>query len=125
LLEARGARALCRNVLTEAGLGFADTPAIWDGVRHLEVLEALRKEYAPTDVYLVFLAPPDPERRQRMVEVTGSAERLEAWEHDETESHLGELRHRADLVVDAASLRDAEELVIGFLRSVTHWGGSE
>jgi adenylate kinase family enzyme len=100
LLEKQGAEEFCRSVLAAQGRAAAELPVIWDGVRHLPVLEALRRIYAPAPVVLAYLQPPESTRRERVLDRAESeAASPEQWAAHQTESHLNELKRRADLVV--------------------------
>jgi hypothetical protein len=88
---------------------------IWDGVRHVPVLDELRVLYAPAAVTLVALAPPELARRQRFSAQASSPQELHAWEVHETESHLPQLIAQADLVCDAASPAGAAVRVLELL----------
>lgn len=106
LLDDLGPEAFCRTALRSPGATLDDRPVIWDGVRHLRVLAALRSLYdAP--VRLVYLEPPDGPRRERFAREAGSPEQLRRWEADATEQEGVQLAESADLRCTAATAREA------------------
>jgi dephospho-CoA kinase len=103
LLEDLGPRGFCEHALSNAGGTMSARPVIWDGVRHVPVLDELRGLYAPAPVTFVVLAPPEQARRQRFSAAASSREELDAWESHESESQLAQLIAQADFVYDASS----------------------
>jgi hypothetical protein len=84
LLEEVGPDGLVAAVLEFGGLDSA-TPAIWEGVRHLSVFEALRARYAPIAVDLFYLSPPEGPRLARARQSAGTSRRRAVWEAHQTE----------------------------------------
>ena len=99
LLERLGPDGLITAVLNASGLGTGDS-AIWEGLRHRSVLDSLRALYAPIQVQLFFLSPPEGDRLARAQHEAGGAKRLRRWESHETES-VAALVTEADLNVSA------------------------
>ena len=115
LLEDLGPRGFCERALSNAGGTMSTRPIIWDGVRHVPVLDELRGLYAPAPVTFVVLAPPEQARRQRFSAAASSREELDAWESHESESQLAQLIAQADLVCDEPSPQLATVRVIDLL----------
>ena len=111
LYRSLGATGFCEAVLTRAGRTVADRPVVWDGVRHADVIAALRTLY-PVPVQLVFLRPPEGARRERFLREAGSAERFAALESHRTESELRDLERTADLVCRTQSIADAAQAAL-------------
>jgi dephospho-CoA kinase len=103
LLDELGALLFCKRALGVAAVSREVRPVAWDGVRHPEVLEALRELYAPVPVRLVMLAPEETARRRRVEARGGSAEERAHWEAHKTESHLGWLEGESALVCKAST----------------------
>jgi adenylate kinase family enzyme len=101
LLDELGPSGLCERALVRAGAKSTTRPVIWDGVRHVPVLDALRELYAPDAVILVVLSPPEAARRRRFTTGTMSPEQQRAWEVHESENNLEALTREADLVCEA------------------------
>jgi len=117
LLEALGPRDFCERALSSAGVTMSTRPVVWDGVRHVPVLDELRGLYAPAPVTFVVLAPPEQARRQRFSAAASSIEELNAWESHESESQLAQLIAQADLVCDAPSAEAATREILGMLEN--------
>jgi hypothetical protein len=115
LVETLGPQGLLSAVREAKGLGGGDS-AIWEGVRHLSVLNSLRADYSPTAVSLFFLSPPEAERLARAKEEAGSPDRLATWERHSTEN-LDALRPEADLEVEKPTPTEAANHIIDFIRS--------
>lgn len=115
LLEDLGPRGFCERALASAGVTTQTRPVIWDGVRHVPILDELRGLYAPASVTLVVLAPPELARHQRFSAEASSLDELHAWESHDSESHLVQLVAQADLVCDSPSPRLATVRVIDLL----------
>jgi adenylate kinase family enzyme len=115
MLRDLGPRGLCERALEIARATSDTRPVIWDGVRHLPVLDELRRLYAPTELILVVLKPPEHARRQRLAERASSPEQLETWEADDTESHLAQLAVNAQLICDAATPKNATARILELL----------
>lgn len=106
LLEDLGPEPFCRAALRCAQATLKDRPVIWDGVRHLGILTALRSLYdAP--VRLIYLEPPDGPRRERFARDANSPEQLRRWEADPTEREGHQLADAADLRCAATTTREA------------------
>ncbi len=118
------AEGMARAVLDRAGVDLGHVPVIWDGVRHVQIDDALRGLYAPAPVLLVVLRPPERERRARLLAEAGTVERLRRWERHETESHLDELASRAASVCAAPTLADAIDDVQRLVATVASAGGN-
>jgi hypothetical protein len=117
MLRDLGPRGLCELALARAALTTEVRPVIWDGVRHVPVLDELRGLYAPAAVTLVVLAPPEAARYDRFSASASSQKELDAWEAHETESHLPDLISEADLVCDEASPAGATATLLRLLAS--------
>lgn len=102
LLDDVGPEAFCRAALRAAGSSVEDRPVIWDGIRHLRVLTALRSLY-DVHVLLIYLRPPDAARRQRFAREAGSRKELARLEAHATEREAKRLFEAADLVCTAAT----------------------
>lgn len=111
LLAEMGSEGMVRGALRHAGLTTDDVPVVWDGVRHVGVVAALRDVYEPVPVLLVALRPPEAERRRRFLAEAGDEEHLRRWERHETESHVDDLAAIAALVCTAATPEGATEEV--------------
>jgi dephospho-CoA kinase len=96
-----GPDGFCRAVLEGSGLSREDVPIIWDGVRHPEILAALRRLYQPAPVNLIVLLPPEAKRRQHLRTEADSEIQIDKWEGHESEQHLNELLALADFVSTA------------------------
>ena len=116
LLERLGPEGFVRAVCEDSTFSASAVPAIWEGVRHPEILEPLTALYSPVPLFLFFLAPPESERRGRALEEAGSDEMLTCWEADPTEATAG-LRARADLVVEADTPEAAADKIVSYLES--------
>ena len=115
MLQDLGPRGLCERALEIAQASTNTRPVIWDGVRHVPVLHELRRLYAPTELTLVVLKPPEPARRQRLAEQASSPQQLATWEADDTESHLAQLAENAQLICDATTPETATARVLELL----------
>jgi hypothetical protein len=109
LLDELGALLFSERALDAAGVARGARPVVWDGVRHPEVLHALRELYAPAPVTLVTLAPEEAARHQRVDASGGSAAKRARWEAHETERHRGWLEAESALVCRAST----PELALG------------
>jgi hypothetical protein len=117
LLDDLGPRGFCERALWSAGVTISTRPVIWDGIRHVPVLDELRALYAPTSVTFVVLAPPEQTRRQRFSAAASSIEELDAWESHESEGQLAQLIAQADLVCDAPSAQGASLEILSMLEN--------
>lgn len=90
----------CNDVLRFANWKTGQSIVI-DGVRHVEVLETLRKEVSPTPLKLVYLNPDEEIRQDRLTSRDGvSSIEITHFDNDRTEMENDELRVVADLVVN-------------------------
>jgi dephospho-CoA kinase len=83
-----------------------DVTAIVDGVRHVEIADAIQRLVAPRPFFLVFLDVSDDIRASRTRgDRPSEAERLTELADHPSESQVrdGRVRARADLVVDATA----------------------
>lgn len=123
LLETKGAEQFCIDVLdSEAPDYVPGDDLIIEGVRHVEVTEALTRLVYPAAFALVFVLVDDLTRRQRLAlrDGKGDAVNLAKVDSHATERQVhGELRNRADLAL--ISTRASGELV----RAVLAWRNSE
>jgi len=71
-------------------------PVIFDAIRHVEVLEALRRRLSPHPLLFVFMELEQEQRRERL-EARGDATDVLASEHHSTESQIDVLRELADV----------------------------
>lgn len=86
------------------------TRVVVDGVRHVEIAEAIALVSAPGQFFLVYLDVDDDQRRERAeVNRPDDAKRLSelALHSTENQVHDGSLRGRADMVIDASASVDA------------------
>lgn len=103
LLDKLGALLFSERTIDAAGVARGARPVVWDGVRHPEVLDALRELYAPAAVTLVTLAPEEAARRRRVAASGGSAAERARWEAHQTERHRGWLEAESALVCRAST----------------------
>jgi cytidylate kinase len=97
-LVASDPKEFCRAVLAHYKWN-AGEPLVIDGIRHEEVLEALRALVAPLELRLIFLDVPDDQRLARLQKVNETvAENLARVELHSTETQVTErLKELADL----------------------------
>lgn len=87
-----------------------------DGVRHVEVAQALKLLVSPSELRLIYIDADDESRERRLRESSPSEKPLAQLEKHSTEVQVKtRLRGLADLVVDGT--RPAEELI----REITAW----
>lgn len=111
-----GPQGLCQAVLEFSDVDVAVRPVFWDGVRHLEVLEALRQMYAPTAVRLAYLIPPSEADVGTGLEAeAGNEHELHSLISHETERNQAELRECADWVVSEPTYEAAAQAVRAWL----------
>ena len=117
LIAELGLDGFCRSALAYGGWACGESVVI-DGVRHVEILETLRRLLAPSRVNLVFVQADWKTREQRLRQ-RGSAE---ADLLPETESHSTEvqvvsiLSGAADLIVDGTKcIAELREQIIDWL----------
>ena len=103
-------KEFCRAVLAHYKWN-AGEPLVIDGIRHAEVVEALRTLVAPLELRLIFLDVPEDQRLARLQKVDEAvAENLLEVESHSTELQVKDrLRELADLKL--AGTRPVEELV--------------
>jgi transcriptional regulator with XRE-family HTH domain len=115
-LVSKSADDFCRAVLTHYQWS-AGEPLVIDGVRHAEVVEALRSLVAPLELRLVFLDVNDNARFERLERVDESMSRHLAV----VEDHSTELEVRGNLS-SLANLRLSGEQPVGELvTTVVNW----
>jgi dephospho-CoA kinase len=115
-LIAAGEEAFCQAVLTAAGWEPGQSLVI-EGVRHTEVVTALRRVVAPTPLKLVYIAVAEDIRQARLqTRANADAVHLPQIDTHSTEIQVkAVLAELADLTVDGARTR--EELV----EEIVHW----
>ena len=124
LLQHLGARyvslspeRLCRDLLRNANWSPKEGSLVIDGVRHKEILEALRKSVAPLPISLVYI------RRDRVRSNSAAAqlgvENLALFDTHSTELQNDALRSAADVVVSG------DDDVLGVLKSILRSTGVE
>ena len=106
----------CRAMLAHYGWQSGE-PLVIDGVRHKEILDALRLIVAPLEVRVVYLDIDEEKRHQRLMqEEEGDPKKLAQVESHSTEQQVGDLLPKiADLKVSGD--RPVEELV----RDIVTW----
>jgi transcriptional regulator with XRE-family HTH domain/dephospho-CoA kinase len=94
----QGAEEFCRAVLTHYGWS-AGEPLIIDGIRHVEVIRALRKLVAPLEVRVIFLDVDEKKRLERLQKFDETiSNKLATVESHPTEHQVREtLPEQADL----------------------------
>jgi dephospho-CoA kinase len=119
LIDLIGLRGLTRNVLASA-VWDREHSLVVDGIRHPDVVTALRAEAAPLPVILVYLDVSPKVRRNRFV----TRDNLSAWELDSFELHSTErdvetrVRALADVVMTAdGQVEDVVAAVINVIKS--------
>lgn len=107
-LAARDLEDFCYRVVDQAGS--SGQSLIVDGIRHLEVMDAVRRIVWPAAALLIFVDVARDERERRTLERGISGMSFEEAEAHSTEAQVrGRVRDAADLVVDG--LRPVEVLV--------------
>jgi adenylate kinase family enzyme len=105
-----------RGFTTAVLSGLWKEGAVVDGIRHVEVLQAIRDTAAPLPVVLVYVDVDEAVRKQRLAERGMSPEEIDAADAHSTEQQVGgELREMAALRVHGD--RDLAEAV----RLVSDW----
>jgi dephospho-CoA kinase len=92
---------LCRRVLAEvrpAGI----QPVVIDGLRHKEIWDLLRRIISPARLVLIYIDVPEAVRFERLRVRDGASDvGIQSAEMHSTEIQVaGEIRSRADLIVD-------------------------
>ena len=102
-LVGQGWEQFCRAVLHQADWRPGECLVV-DGVRHVEAIPTLRREVAPSDLALIFIAVDDSTREARLrQEGLLDRERLKKTEAHSTEAQVRTaLPQLADLVVDGS-----------------------
>jgi adenylate kinase family enzyme len=110
LIKEWGVDDFCRHVLNQAPY---DRNLVLDGIRHIDVLEALRELAAPRRFVSVFIEIGESERRRRLRQ----RDQDDGVTRDShvVESEVGRLRELADFVTDGAP--DLAERLIARLSS--------
>lgn len=113
----KGVDDFCRAVLTHYGWS-AGEPLVIDGIRHAEVVEALRKLVAPLEVRVVFLDVDDSKRLERLRRLDESMpDKFVTIESHSTEQQVKEvLPNLADLRLPGdRPVSDLVSTVIGWI----------
>jgi cytidylate kinase len=110
--------AFCRRVIAEA-IPQSGTTLVLDGLRHLSILEQLRKLLSPRRVILIFVDVQEPIRLERILK----REDCDLHTLKELESHsteiqvMTELRSSAESIVDnSGALASTVEGIQNYLR---------
>lgn len=109
LIAKLGWEKFCKDFL-EKGNRVGDQSLIVDGIRHIEVLEALKKILSPNKILLVFISLPFEERFSRVAE----RDKIEKSNLRKYDSHSTEVQINsslfkvADLIIDGS--RPVKEL---------------
>lgn len=108
----------CAAVLAEAPWKPGSALVI-DGVRHVDVVGALKSLVSPSSLRLIYVDVDDANRQQRLRDRSPKEQFVNRLDQHSTEVQVGQdLRRLADLVVDGT--RSPEELV----REITAWAAS-
>lgn len=100
MLESLGAEAFSLLAMREAGVEPSDLPLVIEGVRHVEVYEALSSLVAPGRLHLVYVNTPDQIRSGRLVDNGIEADKIPSIDSHVTERDVAtKLRRLADYVV--------------------------
>jgi dephospho-CoA kinase len=119
LIESLGWEDFCVKVLNQGGWRKAESIVI-DGVRHVEVLQSLKKLAEPNRVALIFISLSNDERKIRLAARDGESKIAFKADQHSTEVQVNSVLHRsANLVVNGN--RSVEELV----DEITHWVGQK
>lgn len=114
----KGPETFCRAVLLEARWE-PNTSLVIDGIRHIEIVAALREIIVPTDFRLVHITVEETLRESRLIgrdSVTG--ESIRHYDRHSTEAQVATaLPELADLVLDGS---DEESALIG---KIVRWVG--
>jgi dephospho-CoA kinase len=82
-----------------------------DGIRHIQVLQAIKVIVRPLPTFLVFVEVDESVRRKRLRERGMTDEQIDAADQHSTEAQIGgALKQQADIVLDGS--RDISELVM-------------
>lgn len=113
-----GPETFCRVVLLEAGWE-PNISLIIDGIRHVEVVTALRKIIAPVDFRLVHITVEEPMRESRLIRRDSvNGESIRRYDRHSTEAQVATaLPELADLVLDGS---DEESGIVG---KIVRWAG--
>jgi cytidylate kinase len=114
-LVMQGPETFCRAVLYQAGWE-SGTPLVIDGIRHAEIVEALRSIVAPAEFRLVHVSVEEAVRESRLLarDKTGREESRQYDMHS-TERQVDSLSRLADLIVDG----NLPEIQI--INTITRW----
>jgi cytidylate kinase len=119
-LEAVDSAAFCKDVLTFASWNMGD-PVVIDGIRHVRILEDLKKIVAPQRLLFVYLDAEDTTRKARFAHrESTNAEALAAAESHSTELDvISKLPDLADLRLsnDDGAEYDLVEIIVQRLRT--------
>jgi transcriptional regulator with XRE-family HTH domain/dephospho-CoA kinase len=106
----------CRSMLAHFGWQSGE-PLVIDGVRHREIVEALRRLVAPLELRLIFVDSADEQRRERLVRKTD----LDLDKMPRIESHSTE-KQVSSVLPDIADLRVSTEQGLGdVVRGIVSW----
>lgn len=101
-LVAKNLERFCQSVLKQAKRS-TDESLVVDGIRHVEVLDAVRRLVSPARLVLIFIDVDLAVRKARLLEEGINGVRLGELESHSTEIQVGDrLRNAADLVVDGS-----------------------
>ncbi len=115
-LLVRDPDVFCRSVLARFGFVHGQGFVI-DGIRHLEVLEELRRAVAPQEVCLIYVEAPETAIHRRLMEERVEDGKIDAWEQHSTETQVqGSLAGLAELVVQNSDARPMSETAQEILR---------
>jgi len=115
-LVAGNVEDFCRRVLGQAEWSSEESLVV-DGVRHVEVMDAIRSMAAPSVSVLVFVDVGRAERKRRVLERAIGDISFENAERHSTEIQVGgRLREAADMVIDGRQpvdivVRDVVEFI--------------
>lgn len=113
-----GPETFCRAVLLEARWE-PNTSLIIDGIRHVEIVVALRKIMVPADFRLVHITVEEPLREARLIGRDSiDGESIRRYDRHSTEAQVATaLPELADLVLDGS---DEESALVG---RIVRWVG--
>ena len=118
-LVSAGATTFARNVLSTA-VWDANGVLLVDGVRHKEILEAIRSIAAPSHVRLVFVNVDKEQRKERLSVRGDDGRQFDKLEAASTEVQVaGVLPKLADLVVDGSM--PVTDSISTLVRAISQW----
>lgn len=102
LYQKKGASGLLKGALETAGIDNDET-VVFDGVRHTEMLAAIRQRAGKTIAIYLDVGPRERYQRRRSQGADSlSREQFEAFERHAVESEIGNLAELCDFVIDAS-----------------------